>query len=58
MPFLLFSISFFAQAASQVALAAANVQEGRPIFYLPRLVACGLIIAGIISKNLDGAGQR
>lgn len=50
--FLLFAISFAVQAASQTALAVdGNVNEARPAFYIPRLVAYALIVVGIISKN-------
>ena len=51
--FLLFSISFLVQGLSHTALALSpDPTEGRPAFYVPRLVAYVLIVAGIVSKNL------
>ena len=51
--FLLFAIGFVLEAVGRIALAAeSNPFEQRVIFYLPRLSAYLLIIAGIVSKNL------
>lgn len=57
--FLLFAIAFLLEAASHVALAVnADPLERRPLFYLPRLGAYLLIIAGIVSKNVGARPPR
>ena len=51
--FLLFAVAFLLEGGSHAALALeANPLEARPVFYLPRLLAYLLIIAGIVSKNV------
>lgn len=51
--FLLFAIAFVLEASSHTALAInGDPFERRAVFYLPRLAAYLLIIAGIVSKNL------
>ena len=51
--FLLFAIGFLIEAAARTALALDDDPlERRLVFYLPRLVAYLLIIAGIVSQNL------
>lgn len=57
--FLLFAIAFLLEAASHVALGIeADPLERRPVFYLPRLAAYLLIIAGIVSKNVGSGPPR
>ena len=51
--FLVFALSFFVEAANRTLLAMShNPREGEPIFYLVRLLSFGLILLGIINKNL------
>lgn len=51
--FLLFAVAFLLEGGSHAALGLeANPLEGRPAFYLPRLIAYLLIIAGVVSKNV------
>ncbi len=51
--FLLFAVAFLIEAASRTALAIDfDPTERRAVFFLPRLVAYLLILAGIISQNL------
>jgi hypothetical protein len=50
--FLLFSVSFFIEAASRIALACIVASdESEPLFYLPRLVAFALIVLAVVQKN-------
>jgi hypothetical protein len=50
--FILFSISFFIEAASRIALACIEASdESEPLFYLPRLVAFALIVLAVVQKN-------
>ncbi|HZU84556.1 MAG TPA: DUF5985 family protein [Polyangiaceae bacterium] len=57
--FLLFAIAFLLEATSHAALAVnADPLERRPLFYLPRLAAYLLIIAGIVSKNVGPRPPR
>ena len=51
--FLFFAIAFLIEAVARTALALDDDPlERRLVFYLPRLVAYSLIIAGIVSQNL------
>ena len=53
--FLLFAIAFWVEAGNRAALAlAGGPNEGRPIFFVLRLIGYLLIIAGIVAKNLSG----
>ena len=57
--FLFFAVGFLLEAMGRVALAVdGNPFEQRVIFYLPRLLAYLLIIAGIASKNLPSRPAR
>jgi uncharacterized membrane protein HdeD (DUF308 family) len=50
--FLLFAIAFGIDAAARFVLALQQVsQETEPLYYIPRLVMFGLIIAAIVQKN-------
>lgn len=50
--FLFFGIAFWIEGAHRLALYQwLGQDEGSPFYYLPRLVAYGLIIAAIIDKN-------
>jgi uncharacterized membrane protein HdeD (DUF308 family) len=51
--FLLFAIAFWVECLNRAALAFADSPtEGRPIFYLGRLLSYVLIIAAIVLKNV------
>lgn len=51
--FLYFSLAFFLLALSRVLMAiSAVLSDEHPVVYLIRLVAYGLIIFGIVQKNL------
>ncbi len=51
--FLLFAIAFWVEAANRTVYALlANPGEGRPMFFLARLLAYLLILAGIAVKNM------
>jgi len=53
--FLYFALSFWIESASRVALGLlADVSEDNPVFYVPRLVAYGLILLAIWQKNRPG----
>lgn len=57
--FLLFAIGFVLEAGSHAALAInADPLESRPVFYLPRLAAYLVIIAGVVSKNVGPRKPR
>ena len=50
--FLFFAVSFWIEGAQRFAVFhIVGVDEASPLYYLPRLVAYGLIIAAIIDKN-------
>lgn len=50
--FLFFAISFWIEGAQRfVVFQIVGPDEASPMYYLPRLVAYGLIIAAIIDKN-------
>ena len=50
--FLFFALSFWLEGAHRVALYHwVGPDEGSPLYYLPRLLAYGLIIAAIVDKN-------
>ncbi len=51
--FALFAIAFWVECINRAALALANSpNEGRPVYYLGRLLAYVLIIAAIVTKNV------
>jgi uncharacterized membrane protein HdeD (DUF308 family) len=55
--FLLFAIAFWVECLNRAALALADSPtEGRPIFFLGRLIAYLLIIAAIVQKNFSKRG--
>ena len=57
--FLLFALAFGIDAVSRFVLAVASISdEAEPLYYLPRLVSFGLIIAAIVLKNRPGSQQR
>jgi hypothetical protein len=49
--FCLFSAAFAIYGANQFAMGWASKSEHEPFFYLPRLLAFGLIILAVILKN-------
>jgi hypothetical protein len=50
--FLFFAVSFWIEGAHRLALYQwVGSDEASPLYYLPRLVAYGLIIAAIVDKN-------
>jgi hypothetical protein len=50
--FLFFAIAFWIEGAHRLALYQwLGQDEGSPYYYLPRLLAYGLIIAAIVDKN-------
>ena len=50
--FLFFALSFWIEGAQRfVVFQIIGVDEASPLYYLPRLVAYGLIIAAIVDKN-------
>ncbi|MBK0393489.1 DUF5985 family protein [Ramlibacter algicola] len=52
--FLLFAISFWIESADRVALALVPfASENEPLFYVPRLMAYGLILLAIWRKNRE-----
>lgn len=53
--FLFFAVSFWIEGAHRFALYQwVGADEASPLYYLPRLVAYGLIIAAIVDKNRKG----
>lgn len=57
--FLFFAVSFWIEGAQRLFVYQfAGPDEASPIYYLPRLVAYGLIIIAIIDKNRGRARQR
>jgi hypothetical protein len=52
--FLLFAISFWIESVDRVALALVPfASENEPLFYVPRLLAYGLILLAIWRKNRE-----
>lgn len=52
--FLLFAISFWIECADRVAIALVPfASENEPLFYVPRLLAYGLILLAIWRKNRE-----
>jgi len=50
--FALFAVAFWVECLNRAALALADSpDEGRPVYYFGRLLAYGLIIAAIVTKN-------
>jgi hypothetical protein len=50
--FLFFAVAFWIEGGHRLALYQwAATDEASPLYYLPRLVAYGLIIAAIVDKN-------
>jgi hypothetical protein len=50
--FLLFSVSFLIEALSRMTLTSIKASdESEPLFYLPRLIAFGLIVLAVVQKN-------
>lgn len=50
--FLFFAVAFWIEGAHRLLLyQLAGQDEASPLYYLPRLVAYGLIIAAIVDKN-------
>lgn len=57
--FLFFAISFTLEAINRVLIQATIYQdEQKPLFYLIRLVAYGLILIAILQKNRRPAGTK
>lgn len=55
--FLFFALSFWIEGAQRfVVFQLVGVDEASPLYYLPRLVAYGLIIAAIVDKNRKARG--
>jgi hypothetical protein len=56
--FLFFALSFWIEGAQRlVVFQFVGADEASPLYYLPRLVAYGLIIAAIVDKNRKAAGS-
>ena len=54
--FLFFALSFWIEGAQRfVVFQIVGSDEASPLYYLPRLVAYGLIIAAIVDKNRKSA---
>ncbi|HET7729126.1 MAG TPA: DUF5985 family protein [Usitatibacter sp.] len=57
--FLFFALAFWIEGANRLVLyQLAGSDEASPFYYLPRLVAYGLIIAAIVHKNRAGPKDR
>jgi hypothetical protein len=57
--FLFFALAFWIEGANRLVLyQIAGSNEASPLYYLPRLVAYGLIIAAIVHKNRAGPKDR
>lgn len=57
--FLLFALAFGIDALSRFVLGIARVSdETEPLYYIPRLIAFGLIILAIAMKNRPGGQNR
>ena len=55
----LFSLAFLIEALGRVIFACMAVgNESEPLFYLPRLVAYGLIVTAVIQKNRPSNSNR
>jgi len=53
--FLLFALAFWIEGGHRVLLYEfAGANEASPLYFLPRLVAYGLIISAIVDKNRKG----
>jgi hypothetical protein len=57
--FLFFALAFGIDAVSRLVLGIASISdETEPLYYLPRLLSFGLIIAAIVIKNRPGGAAR
>ena len=57
--FLFFALSFWIEGAQRfIVFQIVGADEASPLYYLPRLVAYGLIIAAIIDKNRKSSERR
>ena len=57
--FLFFALAFGIDSTSRFVLGIASISdETEPLYYLPRLVSFGLIIAAIVIKNRPGSQKR
>ena len=57
--FLFFAIAFWIEGAHRLALYQwLGQDEGSPYYYLPRLLAYGLIIAAIVDKNRKARARK
>ena len=57
--FLFFALSFWIEGAQRfVVFQIVGADEASPLYYLPRLVAYGLIIAAIVDKNRKSSERR
>lgn len=55
--FLIFAVAFAIDAISRFALGLSQVSDtAEPMYFLPRLVMFGLIVAAIIGKNAKRSG--
>ena len=55
--FLYFSLAFLTLAFSRVLMVVSEFSDEHPVVYLVRLVAYGLIIFGIVDKNLKKSSE-
>jgi len=56
--FRIFAFAFWLLAADFAAFPLTGIVRGQGLFYLFRLAAFILIIAGILGKNMSGSGPR
>jgi len=57
--FLFFALAFGIDSMSRFVLGIASISdETEPLYYLPRLISFGLIIAAIVIKNRPGSQKR
>lgn len=57
--FLFFALSFWIEGAQRfVVFQLVGADEASPLYYLPRLVAYGLIIVAIVDKNRKSSERR
>ena len=57
--FLFFALAFGIDSVSRFVLGVASISdETEPLYYLPRVVSFGLIIAAIVLKNRPGNAAR
>ena len=57
--FLFFALAFGIDSVSRFVVGMASISdETEPLYYLPRLVSFGLIIAAIVIKNRPGGAAR